>query len=35
MSVIASIFDEIGLFSATPGTEQEQKMFITLLREAY
>jgi S-DNA-T family DNA segregation ATPase FtsK/SpoIIIE len=33
MSVIASIFDEIALFSATLGTEQQQKMFITLLRD--
>jgi S-DNA-T family DNA segregation ATPase FtsK/SpoIIIE len=33
ISVIASIFDEIALFSATLGTEQQQKQFITLLRD--
>jgi DNA segregation ATPase FtsK/SpoIIIE, S-DNA-T family len=33
VSVIASIFDEIALYSATLGTEQQQKEFIALLRD--
>ena len=33
LSVIASIFDEIALYSATLGTEQQQKLFIALLRD--
>jgi S-DNA-T family DNA segregation ATPase FtsK/SpoIIIE len=33
MTVIVVIFDEIALFSATLGTEQQQKEFIALLRD--
>jgi len=33
LSVITSIFDEIALYSATLGTEQQQKIFIALLRD--
>ncbi len=33
LSVITSIFDEIALYSATLGTEQQQKQFIALLRD--
>ena len=33
MSVICTIFDEIALYSATLGTEAEQKQFIALLRD--
>jgi DNA segregation ATPase FtsK/SpoIIIE, S-DNA-T family len=33
MSVIVSFFDEIALFSATLGTEQQQREFIALLRD--
>jgi S-DNA-T family DNA segregation ATPase FtsK/SpoIIIE len=33
MTVITSIFDEIALYSATLGTEQQQKEFIALLRD--
>jgi len=33
LSVITSIFDEIALYSATLGTEQQQKLFIALLRD--
>src|SRR5690242_16388249 len=33
LSVIVSIFDEIALYSATLGAEQQQKLFIALLRD--
>jgi S-DNA-T family DNA segregation ATPase FtsK/SpoIIIE len=33
LSVIVAIFDEIALYSATLGTEQQQKLFIALLRD--
>ncbi|MGI8447653.1 MAG: FtsK/SpoIIIE domain-containing protein [Streptosporangiaceae bacterium] len=33
LSVIVAIFDEIALYSATLGTEQQQKQFIALLRD--
>jgi S-DNA-T family DNA segregation ATPase FtsK/SpoIIIE len=33
MSVIASVFDEIALYSATLGTEVQQREFIALLRD--
>ena len=33
LSVITSIFDEIALFATVLGTEQEQKLFVSLLRD--
>ena len=33
LSVIVAVFDEIALYSATLGTEQQQKQFIALLRD--
>ena len=33
LSVIVAVFDEIALYSATLGTEQQQKLFIALLRD--
>jgi S-DNA-T family DNA segregation ATPase FtsK/SpoIIIE len=33
LSIIVAIFDEIALYSATLGTEQQQKLFIALLRD--
>src|SRR5207302_6083554 len=33
MTVITAVFDEIALYSATLGTEQQQKEFIALLRD--
>jgi S-DNA-T family DNA segregation ATPase FtsK/SpoIIIE len=33
MSVITSIFDEIALFATVLGTEQEQRLFVSLLRD--
>jgi S-DNA-T family DNA segregation ATPase FtsK/SpoIIIE len=33
LSIIVAIFDEIALYSATLGTEQQQKLFISLLRD--
>ena len=33
LSVVTSIFDEIALFATVLGTEQEQKLFVSLLRD--
>ena len=33
LSVITSIFDEIALYATVLGTEQEQKLFVSLLRD--